>query len=186
MRFFLPAAFIVLHCLTALGSERVTIEKPIVSIAASAAHLREFCAADGSYDACTRFVAFRLEGACFASGDAWRASGTATFRPFIVLRNLRSSSHEMLHVEDVQRSVDLLLVGLAETRFDSESACNARVATETGAFGRTMQRFALESNLARHDAVRSRHLESGRDSIASRSGFNHTGLVHPALDSVRE
>jgi hypothetical protein len=157
MRIFLPAGFILLHCLTAAGSERVTIEKPIVSIAASSAHLREFCGADGNYDACTRFVAYRLEAACFSSGDSWRAGGTATFRPFIVLRNLKSSAHEMLHVEDMRRSVELLLVELAATPFESESACRSRVTTEAGAFGNSLQRFALESNLARHDAVRARH-----------------------------
>jgi hypothetical protein len=154
MRFFLPAAFILLHCLPATGSERVTVAKPIVSIAASAGHLRELCAAEGNYDACTRFVAFRLEAGCFPSGDEWRASGTATFRPFIILRNLGSATHEMLHVDDMRRSVDLLLVALTEARFRSRNACAARVAMEEGAFGSTMQRFALESNLARHDALR--------------------------------
>jgi hypothetical protein len=157
MRIFLAAAFIVLHSLVANGSERVTIEKPIVSIAASSAHLREFCGAEGNYDACTRFVGFRLEAVCFSSGDVWRAGGTATFRPFITLRNLDSTTHELLHVEDMRRSVELLLVELTETRFESEPACNTRVASETGAFGRSMQRFALESNLARHDAVRTRN-----------------------------
>jgi hypothetical protein len=154
MRTLILNLFIVLYCFEVAGRDRVTVENPIVSLAATAQELRELCGTEGDYDACTRFVAFRLQASCFSTDTGWRATASATFRPFILLRNMRSLSHEQLHIGDLRRSVETLLIFLEETPFASEASCRSSVSAESAAFGSSMRQFALESNEARHPSLR--------------------------------
>jgi len=163
MRITCACLIILLHCLAADARDRVTVEEPITSLAASDQQLREACGAQGNYDACTRFVAFRIDASCSTSAEGWQVTGaTATFRPYILLRELHSLAHEYQHVDDLRHSIDRLLIEMEEARFDSEAGCLALVAREKGAFGATMQRFALESNLSRHPSLRKRDARDAR------------------------
>lgn len=148
MRRLIP--LILLHCLTASGGERVNVEQPVVTLAPTAERLRDWCGAEGSYDACTRFVAFRLQASCVDG----RIEATATFRPWIILRNNRSLAHEHDHIGDVRRSVEVFLTGLASRRFASDAECRAAVLEEREGFGDTMRGYALASNLERHPILR--------------------------------
>lgn len=138
---------ILLLALSAAGEERVSVETPIVTIAPTRAHLREWCGAAGNYDACTRFVGFRLRTS--VAGDG-RILASATFRPFIVLRNLDSLPHEHLHIDDVRRSASALVAELAALRFASAEEAQARAVVEEAAFEERMREFARESNRRRH------------------------------------
>jgi hypothetical protein len=132
----------------------VTVETPITSLVGNRVQLREWCAAAGNYDACTRFVAYRVEGGCVREDDTWRIDAAATFRPYIFLWNLRSLSHEQEHIEDVRRDVIALVVGLESHRFAGEEACRSRLLSEQRDFGAKMRMFAESSNLARHASLR--------------------------------
>ncbi|HYC91204.1 MAG TPA: hypothetical protein VEO54_18435 [Thermoanaerobaculia bacterium] len=142
-----PLAIILLHCLAAAGGERVNVGQPMMTVAPTTEHLRQRCGVEGNYDACTRFVAYRLDAACTDEG---RIAATATFRPWIILRNLHSLSHEHEHIGDVRRSVEAFLTGLESLRFSSAEECRARVLEERASFGTTMRAYALASNLERH------------------------------------
>ena len=156
MRFLFVVLLIVPQALTAIAAEPVTVLEPIASVIHNRERLRELCAAAGNYDACTRFVAFRLEGSCAPDGDRWRIEASASFRPFILLWNLRSLSHEQEHIGDLRRSVGALVAGLQATAYESRETCAARLATEERAFGDTLRLLAEESNLARHPTLRAR------------------------------
>jgi hypothetical protein len=136
--------------LLVLTLSSVTVETPITSLVGNRAQLREWCAAAGNYDACTRFVAFRVEGACVREDDTWRIDATATFRPYIILWNLRSLSHEQEHIEDVRRSVSALVTGVESAEFETEERCAARLLEERERFGGAMREFAAASNAMRH------------------------------------
>lgn len=147
-------AIILLHCLPAAGGGGVNVEQPMMTLAATKDHLRQWCGVAGSYDACTRFIAYRLEASCAAGDGGWRIQATAKFRPWIFLRNLESLAHEHEHVRDVRRSVEVYLTGLQSLPFATEGDCRARALTETAAFGTTMRGYALASNLERHPTLR--------------------------------
>ncbi|HEX6084481.1 MAG TPA: hypothetical protein VF266_08140 [Thermoanaerobaculia bacterium] len=149
MRRLLP--LILLHCLAASGGERVNVEQPIMTLAPTHERLREWCGADGHYDACTRFVGFRLEASCAPDG---RIIATARFRPWIILRNRHSLAHEHDHIADVRRAVEVFLTGLESLDPASPEQCRARVLEETTTFGNTMRAYALASNLERHPILR--------------------------------
>ena len=156
MQRLLMTAFILLHCLPAAGGGAVNVEEPMTTLAATNEHLRRWCGVAGSYDACTHFIAYRLQASCAAGDGAWRIRATAKFRPWIFLRNLESLAHEHEHVRDVRRSVEVFLTGLESLQFPTEGDCKAKVLSETAGFGATMRGYALASNLERHPTLRAR------------------------------
>jgi hypothetical protein len=141
---------ILLICPAAFGSERVSIATPLVKLAPSDARLHEWCAAEGPYDACTRFVAFRLDAHCASDGNTWRIDASATFRPWILLRNMRSLPHEYLHIGDVRDAVEALIAALDGSAFEDESQCRARALIEQSSFESHLRAFARASNDRRH------------------------------------
>jgi hypothetical protein len=149
-------AFIVLHCPDAAAESdgNVRVLPPMTKIVSSLAELHAACAGRGRYDACTRMIAYRLEASCISDGTGWRMDATATFRPWIILKNLQSLSHEHEHVEDIRRSAELHVLGIEDLRFDSVEGCRARSLSESAGFPRLMAVFASDSNLARHPSLR--------------------------------
>lgn len=144
---------ILLHCLTAAGAE-VIVEPQMTTLVPTMQHLRDSCAIGGLYDACTRFVAFRLQATCAPENDSWRMHATARFRPWVFLRNMHSLPHEQEHVRDVKASVEGLVAGLEAATFDSRTGCHQRAFEEMAAFGELLRRFAAQSNAARHPLTR--------------------------------
>src|SRR4051812_13096070 len=74
--------------LPAVASDRVTVAAPLLNVVTNMQRLRSVCSSDADFDACTRFVAFRLSASCQPTGDRWSMDATATFRPWIFLQNL--------------------------------------------------------------------------------------------------
>src|SRR6476659_3980613 len=100
---FLAAALASL-CASAFASPdpAVVVAKPLLKVMNNVQRLREVCTSDGDFDACTRFVAFRLNAVCARAGDGWSIEASATFRPWIFLYNMGSLSHEQLHIDDIR------------------------------------------------------------------------------------
>jgi len=144
---------ILLHCFTALGGERVSIETPVVTLALTDTRLNQLCGAEGKFDACTRFVGFRLDAGCAYDGREWRMSAGAKVRPYIVLKNLHSLPHEYLHIGDVRQAVETLAATLGAAEFASEPQCRARALSEQAAFESELRAFARASNVARHPQI---------------------------------
>ena len=144
---------ILLHCFGAAGAE-VIIEPQMTTLSPTMKHLRDTCAADGLYDACTRFVAYRLRASCAPEGDLWRISSSATFRPWVFLRNMHSLAHEQEHVRDIRASLEGHLHALEAVAYSSETACEQRVFAEVGGFAATMRELARRSNAERHPQMR--------------------------------
>jgi hypothetical protein len=115
--------------------------------------LRDSCGASGNYDACTRFVAWKLDASCVPEKDGWGIHATASFTPWIVLLNIEKLSHELEHVRDVTRSAQQYAEELEGQRFASEADCRGRSIREAASFEDAVRRFAEESNALRHPLV---------------------------------
>jgi hypothetical protein len=128
----------------------VTIEAPIIRVVPTIKHLYEWCGAAGPFDACTHFIGFRLEAACGQQGGGWSMRAVATFRPWILLKNLSSLSHEHDHIDDVEQSVAAYVASLQAMTFDQAGDCQAAVIREKSAFGSRLREFAQLSTEVRH------------------------------------
>jgi hypothetical protein len=108
----------------------------------------------GDYDACTRFVAFRLEATCSPAPDGFRVSASATFLPWVLMRNIRQLGHEQEHIADVRVSVSRYLEELEGRVFRTGADCEQSVLSERALFGERLRGYAIESNQARHASLR--------------------------------
>ena len=119
-------------------------------------HLREWCGAPGDYEACTRFISFRLEATCAPEADRWTMDAAATFRPWIFVRNAEHLMHEHEHIRDVERLTAQHVAGLEALSFTSADECRQRSIQEAARFGETMRDFARRSNEERHPVLSGR------------------------------
>ena len=141
---------IVLHALTATAAE-VIVKEPVAKLAPTLQHLRELCPGPGDYDACTRFVAYRLEAACTPAAEAgWSMRTTATFTPWVFLYSVKSMTHELDHVSDVRATVHDRLSELEALQFASQADCTARGIAEENAFEGMIREAVALSNAKRH------------------------------------
>jgi hypothetical protein len=108
------------------------------------------CGAAGEYDACTRFVAYRLDAVCTGG----RVRATVTFRPLIFLYDIHQMTHEKLHIEDIRRFADAYVTDIEQKAFETDSQCCAEMFSAIGNFDATMRAFAERSNLERHPELR--------------------------------
>jgi hypothetical protein len=145
---------ILLHCLAAAGGE-VVVEPQMTTLAPTMQHLRDSCAISGVYDACTRFVAYRLEAVCAPEGSSWKLHVAAKFRPWVFLRNMHQLAHEQEHVRDIRELVERHLAAIEAAVFANEAACQQNAFTAMGGFGDTLREFARRSNAFRHPLSRS-------------------------------
>jgi len=153
MRTLSLVLFTLFIALASSAAPQVEVAEAITTIAPTTARMYEWCGADGDFDACTRFVAFRLNTRCTGDGLGWRLEAAATFRPFIVLRNIHRVAHEQLHIADVRASTGRYVTALESWRFDSAEECEAASAAARDAFPGTLRRLALQSNTARHPGL---------------------------------
>lgn len=138
------------------ANEFVVVADPLLRVVPTDAHLREWCGVGGDLEACTRFIAFRLEATCAPSAEGWVMRATATFRPWIFLKNIAQLTHEREHIGDVQRSVAAHAAALEGLSFAGDEECRARSVQEAMRFGEVMRIFARQSNEARHPVLRKR------------------------------
>jgi hypothetical protein len=125
--------------------------EPVVVKLVSLDRVRAVCGTGRELDACTRFVAYRLDASCDPHG-ALRAS--VAFRPMIFLYNVQELTHEKLHIEDIRRFADAYVTDIEQKPFESESQCRDAATIAMDRFGATMQSFAMRSNLERHPLLR--------------------------------
>lgn len=112
--------------------------------------------------ACTAFVGQRLDCDCEREGSFWTIRSRAAFIPVIVLSDATWVHHEREHIEDVRVAAEAYLQKLGAREFASSESCEAAAAAEVGGFPATMDRFKLESNLARHPKFATRLAQKGR------------------------
>lgn len=144
--FSLIAAFIVLP----IGAQSVRVEPAAVKLV-PLYRVHDACGSDREFDACTRFVAYRLDAACDSHGSI-RAS--VTFRPMIFLYNIQQLAHEQLHVEDIRRFADAYVTDIEQKSFETEWRCHDAAQLAIGQFEATMRGFAERSNRERHPSLR--------------------------------
>ena len=153
MRYRKIVFLILLHCISARAAE-VIVRQPKPVLVPTMQHLRDACAGTGKYDACTRFVAYRLEASCVpADGDTWTAQTQATFTPKVLLYDIHSLPHELEHVGDVHDFVLAYLQSVEAMRFSSEADCRQRALMEQKTFEGTLRDAANRSNRLRHPQV---------------------------------
>lgn len=128
----------------------IVLLPPKVSVV-SVDRLHEACGAQaGYYDACTRFIAYRLNASCLQRGEEFGIAASVTFRPWILLKNLHQLDHEYLHVGDIGRYAADYVTELERIAFKTQSQCEGEALQEMAKFGETMRGFALRSNRERH------------------------------------
>jgi hypothetical protein len=148
MRLRLFVFIMLLHTVRAPAAE-VRVGTAMRSLVPTMQHLRDLCGVPGSYDACTRFVAWKLEASCERDGDTWRMRATASFTPWIVLYNIHELSHELDHVRDLRTWAGDFAGALEQLRFDSSLRCQEKILQERGGFEKTIRGFAAASNAIR-------------------------------------
>lgn len=132
------------------ANEFVVVAQPLIRFVPTQQHLREWCGAPGDYEACTRFIGFRLEATCAPAGGRWTIAAAATFRPWIFVRGAEHLMHEHEHIRDVERFTAQHVAGLEALSFPSADECRQRSIQETSRFGEAMREFARRSNEERH------------------------------------
>ena len=133
--------------------QAVVVQPPATSIVSSLQNLHEICG-PGAFDACTLFVAYKLDVQCVTRNGARAMNASVTFRPMIFAYNIRQLPHEMLHVDDVRNFAAEYVHAIEAAPFESDQACRERASTLTDGFGDRIREFALRSNLERHPMLR--------------------------------
>ena len=133
--------------------QAVIVQPPATSIVSSLPRLHEICG-PGSFDACTRFVAYKLDVQCVTRAGVPAMNASVTFRPMIFVYNIRQLPHEIMHVEDVRRFSSQYVDGVASVPFTSDQECQDESIRLAAAFGDRVREFALRSNLERHPTLR--------------------------------
>jgi hypothetical protein len=147
------AVFISVSVAVSAAEPAVVVVQPLLKVVSSAQRLRDVCTSDGEFDACTRFVAFRLNASCARSVERWSIEATATFRPWIFLYNLGSLRHEQLHIDDIRTYTERYIAELGREQFSSLETCDAAALAAAAGFEQKMREFAARSNAERHHAV---------------------------------
>ena len=155
MRVPRPAAFlsvILLHCAAAFAAETV-VQPPTAVLVSTLEKLHALCGPDGEFDACTRFVAYRLQATCLPQGASASINASVTFKPLIYLYNIRQLPHEQLHIDDIRGFAASYVAEIESLRFASREQCEAEALQAVGEFGTTMRQFAIRSNRLRHPSL---------------------------------
>lgn len=152
MRHSILVLAIVLQSGFAFAAE-VIVGVPPTTLVPTAHHLRDHCVIDASYDACTRFVDYRLEATCAPDADGWSMHASATFTPAIFLYDMHQLAHEHDHIRDVETSLQEYLAAIEALRFTSEADCVQRTALEQQGFEKVLRAAAKKSNAMRHPLV---------------------------------
>ena len=146
-------ALLAMSVIRAAAAQRVVVADPFIKIVSNGQMLRDVCASDVDFDACTRFVAYRLRTSCVLTNDRWTIDASATFKPWIVLHNLHSLSHEQLHIADVRTFIERYIDSLSRDPFEQRDACEASALTASSGFEATIRGFAVRSNALRHPNI---------------------------------
>jgi hypothetical protein len=141
--------FILLHSSAAFAGS-VIVEPPLMRVVSTREQLHERCGAEGNFDACARFIAFRLRAQCSMRDGIWTLTGSATFRPWITLYNIRQLPHEQEHIRDVRALVASHIAELEAIAFADEQSCHIAADLAGGTFGDKMAEFAAASNQRMH------------------------------------
>jgi hypothetical protein len=128
----------------------VLVQPPSVSLV-PLHRVHEACGSEGDFDACTLFVAYRLEATCHGQS----ITATVTFRPLILLHNIHQLSHEKLHIEDIRGFATAYVSDIEQNAFETPSQCQAEALAAERRFAETMRGFARHSNAVRHPTLRS-------------------------------
>ena len=129
--------------------QAVIVQPPSTTIVSSLQRLHDICG-PGSFDACTRFVGYKLDVQCVTRNGAPAMNASVTFRPMIFLYNIRQLPHEMLHVEDLRHFSSLYADAIASVPYESDLECREESNRLTSGFGDRIREFALRSNIERH------------------------------------
>ena len=144
--------------------QAVIVQPPSATIVPTLQGLHEVCG-PGAFDACTLFVAYRLDVHCVTGERGAAMNASVTFKPMVLLHDIRQMPHELMHVDDV-RTFAAQYVGELESRtFESDRLCEEEALRLTAGFGDRIRGFARRSNLMRHPSLR-----AGRSTISATDG----------------
>jgi hypothetical protein len=115
--------------------------QPVMVRAVPLSAVHSACGNEGDFEACTRFVAYRLDAEC--AGRKLHAS--VTFRPVVFVFDLHQLTHEYTHVDDVRAYATEYASQIEEMTFDSDEQCRDAALSAAGRFGETMREFAGRS-----------------------------------------
>jgi len=133
--------------------QAVIVQPPATSIVPTLQGLHEICG-QGAFDACTLFVAYKLDVQCVTRNGAPAMNASVTFRPMVFVYNIRQLPHEMLHVEDVCQFSSQYVDSIASVPFKSDQECHDESIRLAAGFVDRIREFALRSNLERHPILR--------------------------------
>ena len=148
-------SIIVLQPLASAAESVVTVPPP--RFAPTQAALHEWCG-PGKFEACTRFVGYRLEAAC----DGARLQAVARVTALIRIRDGKLIAHEQEHIREVRETMDRHLRNLESTPFADALQCQAAALRETSSFAESMRAFTQASTLRMHPTTRALNADGRR------------------------
>ena len=125
---------------TILFAAMVIVHTPVVKFV-PIGMVKAACGSDHEFEACTRFVSYRLDAHCGAE----KAEASIAFQPMIFIHDLRALSHEHVHIEDIREYAAAYVTDIEQKRFQSESQCRSELDLARKTFGATMREFAARS-----------------------------------------
>ena len=134
--------------------QAVAVQPQTPTLVSSLQRLHDICGSGADFDACTLFVAYKLDIKCAAGREWTTMNASVIFRPLIFLYNIRQLPHEQLHIGDVRLYASQYVDEIETLRFASTNDCEEEARRLTGGFGAKMHEFARRSNLERHPSLR--------------------------------
>lgn len=115
--------------------------QPAMVLSVPLGRVHSACGDEGDFDACTQFVAYRLDARC----DGPRLHASVTFRPVIFLHNADRLTHERMHIDDIRTYAAEYALQLEASTFDSDGQCSDAARQAIDGFGEKMHDFARRS-----------------------------------------
>jgi hypothetical protein len=142
--------FLLVTSLIVLPIDAESVQVHAVVKLVSLERVHDACGSAREFDACTRFVAYRLDVTCASR----KMEAVVTFRPIIFLYNIQQLSHEQCHIEDIRKFAAAYVTDIEQETFETDSQCRAEAQREMDSFPARMLGFATRSNHERHPQLR--------------------------------
>lgn len=148
---------IVLHAAAAAGQERHTQRVQaltrVVLLATEPAR-SEWCGRPTHIRACTQFAGVELTATTVEDRGRWRVRARGKFIALIALLDTSRYRHELMHIHDIEQSIDAYLLGLEDDSFATRAAAEEARVEAVRRFESKVRGFAEESNLKRDGYAR--------------------------------
>jgi hypothetical protein len=130
-----------------IPSYSVTVGAPRETRVVTPDQLRMFCGPETR--GCTHVMGTTLHTDCVTHADGWRMIPSVSFVPFVYVGAQGGAAHifehELNHISDIEKSLEMHVRHLANERFSSLEQCRESATIERNRIEKITRQFAQES-----------------------------------------